>query len=396
MHRNNNMALRFSEDFQHRDAMKVLQPKLSGFDRYGYVSPKRFIHNLGWGPFLIYRLEQFCHSAVQKFFCNRQVTSSHPFQAESVIDERSVIINHAILSETILVPIGGVLFTTESEIRAHGFNFEEARRALCLTPPDQPTNFLALPLLEDLCVFHWFISRIFLPRSLAWDRVLPLDVWVLHNAFYGQALSLPHLLMPLLVEASSSFFIGLLPLAPHITKLLATVGVNLSDNILHHPVYHLRPQHILRQVLSQTAPQKSEPAAEGEISSFLDLLIPRSRNNGFCCDSHELVGKLDAFMEALEEKVGKNQTLRSLSNLKARCVLEKAKIKLSMQLEDKIEQVADKLLGRMDWCIDELDNVNFGKTLIAQEAKTKPRKILEDSETRNTQSDYESDPDVEF
>ncbi|CAN0904317.1 hypothetical protein LINGRAHAP2_LOCUS23019 [Linum grandiflorum] len=148
---------------------------------------------------------------------------------------------------------------------------------------------------------HWFISKIFLPMSFSWDRVLPMDVWVLHNAYFGQALSLPHLLRPLLIDASSSFFTGLLPLAPHITKLLATVGVNLSDNILHHPVFHLRTQHILRRVLSQVAPLKPEPAVEGEISSFLDLLQPRQYNCGFCCDSHELIGKLDAFMEALEE-----------------------------------------------------------------------------------------------
>ncbi|CAN0859830.1 hypothetical protein LINGRAHAP2_LOCUS7773 [Linum grandiflorum] len=396
MHRNNNMALRFSEDFQHREAMKILKPQISGFDRYGYVSPRKFIHNLGWGPFLSYHPEQYCRSAVQKFFCNLEVISSSPFQAQTVIDGRSVLLTHEILSEILIVPINGVAFATESEVRAHGFNFEEAGRALCLTAPDQSINFLALHLPEDLRVFHWFISRIFLPRSFSWDRVLPMDVWVLHNAYFGQPLSLPHLLMPLLIDASSSFFTGLLPLAPHITKFLATVGVNLSDNILHHPVFHLRPQHILRRVLSQAAPLKPEPAVEGEISSFLDLIQPRQYNSGFCCDSHELIGKMDAFLEALEEKVGNNQTLRSLVNLKARCVIEKAKIKLALQLDDKVGEVAGKLLQRMDWCTDELDNVNFGKTLIAQEAKRKLRKTLEDAENRSGQSDYESDPDIEF
>ncbi|CAN0880707.1 hypothetical protein LINGRAHAP2_LOCUS13807 [Linum grandiflorum] len=396
MHRNNNMALRFSEDFQYREAMKLFKPQISGFDRYGFVSPHRFIHNLGWGPFLMYHPDQYCPSAMQKFFCNLEVTCPSPFQAQTVIDGRTVLLTHEILSETLVVPIGGVLFSTETEVRAHGFNFEEAGRALCLTPPDQPTNFLALHLPEDLRVFHWFISMIFLPRSFSWDTVLPMDVWVLHNAYFGQALSLAHLLMPLLIDASSSFFTGLLPHAPHITKLLHSVGVNLSDNVLHHPVYLLRPQHILWRVLSQAAPLKPEPAVEGEISSFLDLIQPRQYNSGFCCDSHELVGKLDAFMEALEEKVGNNQTLRSLVNLKARCVMEKAKIKLALQLDDKVEELANKLLGRMDWSPDELDNVNFGKTLIAQEAKNKLRKILEDAENCSGQSDYESDPNVEF
>ncbi|CAN0920297.1 hypothetical protein LINGRAHAP2_LOCUS31960 [Linum grandiflorum] len=125
---------------------------------------------LGGGPFLSYRPEQYCRSAVQKFFCNLEVLSSSPFQAQTVIDGHSVLLTNEILSETLIVPINGVLLATESEVRAHGFNFEEAGRALCLTAPDQPTNFLALHLTEDLRVFHWFISRIFLPRSYSWDE----------------------------------------------------------------------------------------------------------------------------------------------------------------------------------------------------------------------------------
>ncbi|CAN0843255.1 hypothetical protein LINGRAHAP2_LOCUS3776 [Linum grandiflorum] len=154
MHRNNNMALCFSEDFQHRDAMKILKPQISGFDCYGFVSPHRFIHNLGWGPFLSYHPEQYCRSAVQKFLCNLEVISPSLFQAQTVIDGRSILLTHEILNKTLIVPISGVLFATESEVRAHGFNIEEAGRALCLTPPDQPTNFLALHLPKDLRIFH--------------------------------------------------------------------------------------------------------------------------------------------------------------------------------------------------------------------------------------------------
>ncbi|CAN0913138.1 hypothetical protein LINGRAHAP2_LOCUS27743 [Linum grandiflorum] len=313
------------------------------------------------------------------------------------MDGRVILLNPEVLSQLVVVPLTGLPYCLEAEIRAQGFNLEAAGTHLCSTPPDRLTHFHISFLHENLRVLHWVITRIFLPRSFGWDTVTPLDVWVLHNAFYGQPLSLPHLLMPHLLEVGVSVFPGLLPFAPQLTLLMHSAGIDLSDNILKHPTYILHPQHILRRIQSAAAPSKPLPDEGGEdfVSDFLDLLGSRRRNDGYCCDSHELIGKLDAFIEALENKTGNNSSITTIK-LRARCVMERAKIKLCIQLEDKITEVAQKLEGRMDWSLDEIDNIKIGKTLLAQKARNKLKTILEDAETRSLQSEYLSDPNVEF
>ncbi|CAN0858200.1 hypothetical protein LINGRAHAP2_LOCUS7123 [Linum grandiflorum] len=122
-------------------------------------------------------------------------------------------------------------------------------------------------------------------------------------------------------------------------------------------------------------------------SVFNQPLLPLSR--------YAQLGEKNAFMEALENKTGNDSSITA-TRLRARYVMERAKIKRCIQLEDKITEVAQKLEGRMDWSLDKIDNIKLGKTLLAQKARNKLKPILEDAETRSLQSEYLSDPHVEF
>ncbi|CAN0830976.1 hypothetical protein LINGRAPRIM_LOCUS3437 [Linum grandiflorum] len=337
---------RLANDFSKRDIMKMIVPHIDRFVKYGSLCPYRYILSLGWSSFL----HTFCRTAVQKFYCNLAVISVQHLQAQTVVDGRVILFNPGVTNQLVVIPIEGIPYCSELEIHSQGFDFEVAGAALCSSPPDRLTHFNISFLLEDLRVLHWFVTWIFLPRSFAWDTVTPIDVWVLHNAFYGQPLSLPHLLFTALLDVGASFYPGSLPFAPQLTLLMHTVGIDLSDNILKHAVYHLNPQHILRRVHCAAAPVKPPPAAGGEeeqVSSFINFLGSRRRNDGHCCDAHELIGKLDGFIEALANKTGNSSSIAPIS-LRARCVMERAKIKLSVQLQEKIVEVARKLEERMD------------------------------------------------
>ncbi|CAN0875958.1 hypothetical protein LINGRAHAP2_LOCUS11017, partial [Linum grandiflorum] len=248
VHQSTTSASRFATDFGNRDVLKMLVPHLDRFLKYGYLCPFRYIHSLGWTSFLNYVPHIYCQTAVQKFYYNLAVISNTPLQAQTIVDGRVILVNPEVLSQLTVVPIGGLPYLSDLDIRAQGFNLEAAGVALCHTAPDCPTQFHISFLSHDLRVLNWFITRIFLPRSFALDTVTSMDVWVMHNVFHGQPLSLPHLQFSLLLDVGASCYPGRLPLAPQLTLLMHSTGIDLSDNILKHAIYHIHPQHIIRRV----------------------------------------------------------------------------------------------------------------------------------------------------
>ncbi|CAN0920119.1 hypothetical protein LINGRAHAP2_LOCUS31849 [Linum grandiflorum] len=267
VHQSTTSNRRFASDFGQRDVLKMLVPHLDRFLKYGSLCPFRYIHSLGWSSFLNYIPETFCRIAVQKFYCNLAVISTTPLQAQTVVDDRVILINPEVISQLTVVPIAGFPYHSELEIRAQGFNLEAAGVGLCHTAPDRGTFFHISFLPNDLRVLHWFISRMFLPRSFALDIVSPLDIWVMHNGFYGQPLSLPHLQLSHFLDLGASFYPGRLPLAPQLTLLMHSAGIDLSDNILKHPIYHIHPQHILRRFRPPVL-LKNRPQPQGEKKSL--------------------------------------------------------------------------------------------------------------------------------
>ncbi|CAN0917253.1 hypothetical protein LINGRAHAP2_LOCUS30177 [Linum grandiflorum] len=279
IHQSVTSSRRLANDFSKRDVMKMIVPHIDRFVKYGSRCPYRYILSLGWSSFLHYILNTFCRTAVQKFYYNLAVISVQPLQAQTVVDGRVILFNPGVISQLAVIPIEGIPYYSELEIRSQGFDFEATSAALCSSPLDRLTHFNISFLPEDLRVLHWFITRIFIPRSFAWDTVTPIDVWVLHNAFYGQPLSLPHLLFSALLDVGASFYPGSLPFAPQLTLLMHTAGIDLSDNILKHVVYHLNPQHTLCRVHCAAAPVNPPPVVGGKknkspvSSPFSDLIV---------------------------------------------------------------------------------------------------------------------------
>ncbi|CAN1133361.1 hypothetical protein LINPERHAP2_LOCUS7605 [Linum perenne] len=53
---------------------------------------------------------------------------------------------------------------------------------------------------DTLKALHFLVTRVFLPRSLFFEHLLPMDIWILYNTVCGEKLSFPHLLFHHLVD----------------------------------------------------------------------------------------------------------------------------------------------------------------------------------------------------
>ncbi|CAN0917645.1 hypothetical protein LINGRAHAP2_LOCUS30430 [Linum grandiflorum] len=266
--------------------MKMIVPHIHRFIKYGSHCPYRYILSLGWRSFLHYIPDTFCRTAVQKFFCNLYVIFVQRLHAQTVVDGSVILFNPGVISQLAVIPIEGIPYCFELGIRSQGFDFKAAGAALCCSPPDRLTHFNISFLPEDFCVLHWFVTRIFLPRSFAWDIVTPTDVWVLHNAFYGQPLSLPHLLFSALLDVGASFYPGSLPFSPQLILLMHTAGIDLSNKILKHAVYQLNPQHILRRVYCAATPVSSTFSDLVVITMVTAVMLMSSSVNSIALSKH--------------------------------------------------------------------------------------------------------------
>ncbi|CAN1760124.1 hypothetical protein LINPERHAP1_LOCUS7412 [Linum perenne] len=147
-----------------------------------------------------------------------------------------------------------------------------------------------------LRVLHWYITRIYLPRSYDKDILFPLDVWILSNALRRVQLSLPRLIFHYILEAVSLPFQGGLPFAPLLTAILERVGVNLRDHVLHAPSHSLKAQHVLRLLHCGRAPfqptQGGEPVSLNVCARIASQAMP---SNAFCCEANAVVIGLTGF-----------------------------------------------------------------------------------------------------
>ncbi|CAL1401503.1 unnamed protein product [Linum trigynum] len=166
----------------------------------------------------------------------------------------TVVYNHKIrvtpdlLGFVLSLPHSGLQASFDGEFHALGFDLLGSVSQLTYdTGRYFPHHLAAGRLPDDLKVFHWFITRCWLPRDLRSSDVLhPTDLWILSNARAHQPISFASLVFRHMIRFGDGNYSGNLPFGPFITRLLYRLHFDLRDKVtLCNVLEDLRPNHIL-------------------------------------------------------------------------------------------------------------------------------------------------------
>ncbi|CAN1120475.1 hypothetical protein LINPERHAP2_LOCUS216 [Linum perenne] len=140
------------------------------------------------------------------------------------VDGHMIFVTPQLLSQVLNLPsLGNRLFSTDD---FRYFNFD-SRAAIGKWTGDMftdcdATSVLNLP--DNLKVFHFFLTRILLPRSISCDIVTPLDSWIIHCATMGIPVNFCCLMFGIMTCYGEPEFEGSLPFGGLISSLLLRVG----------------------------------------------------------------------------------------------------------------------------------------------------------------------------
>ncbi|CAL1402283.1 unnamed protein product [Linum trigynum] len=139
-----------------------------------------FIQNLGWELLLSPEASStlVCPEAVRFFFSNLRYFGLQSRTLSSLVHGHMITLPLHDISRLLHIPSFGEALAHPAELPL--FNFDVVSEAVHLTghEPDQDLSFSADLLYPSLKAFHYILTRVFLPRSIFLNRVLPLDIWL--------------------------------------------------------------------------------------------------------------------------------------------------------------------------------------------------------------------------
>ncbi|CAN1184944.1 hypothetical protein LINPERPRIM_LOCUS39254 [Linum perenne] len=214
----------YNQFFFDRDLLHQVVVDTTSFSRYN-LNPAPLIANLGWsGP--------LCEGRFSTY-----------------VDGHIIFVTPMLLAQVLGLPNSGNKLFSCDDFRY--FNFDPCAALSRWTgKPSSNHDFTdALSLPDHLKVFHFFLSRVLLPRSSDRDLVTPLDTWIIHCATMGIPVNFCCLMFATMVNYGIPDFEGSLPFGPQICTLIARLGIPLKFKYSEPTsVEHLRAQHVLRRV----------------------------------------------------------------------------------------------------------------------------------------------------
>ncbi|CAL1387259.1 unnamed protein product [Linum trigynum] len=235
----------------------TIQP--SAFSRYD-MDISALIRNLGWESLFEDQRFTYCPEAVRLFYVNLK-----------------------------RLPHNGLKAGDDGQFHDYNFDYHHVHNSLVHDIGRYFPNRLDVGRLpDDLRVLHFFITRILLPRSLSSATLLhTTDLWILHHARSGQAISYASLVFCHLVKYGDDNYDGWLPLAPLITQLLRKLGVDLRDKVTLCNVHDdLKAQHVLACLDARVGPRKPVTGSGGEVAALVKALVSAAE----VVVDHELTG----------------------------------------------------------------------------------------------------------
>ncbi|CAL1410756.1 unnamed protein product [Linum trigynum] len=238
--RKDNEYSRYVRRFRDRAIYPSFTIQPSAFSRYDLDIPA-LIRNLGWKSLFEDQRFTYCPEAVRLFYVNLKRESG-----PDLYSFKTTVGNFEI---------------TDDLVHDIGRYF--------------PNLHFAGRLPDDLCVLHFFITRILLPRSLSSATLLHTsDLSILHHARSGRRISYASLAFCHLVQYGDDNNDGWLPLAPLITQLLRKLGIDLRDKITLCNVHDdLKAQHVLARLDASVGPRKPFTGSGGEAATLIKALV---------------------------------------------------------------------------------------------------------------------------
>ncbi|CAI0476247.1 unnamed protein product [Linum tenue] len=262
---------RYLKYFRHRPLYPSFTIHPSSFQKYD-LDVSGLIHNLGWDSLFENRRFSQCPEAVRMFYASlKRGPGPSPSFFTTVVYHHEILVTPSLLAE-----------------------------------------ILGLP------------SRILLPRSVSRNELAhPSDVWIMANARDRVHLNFSSLMFAHMIMYGDENYSGPLPFGPQITRLLYSLGIDLSDKILLCDIREdLRAQHILVRVDASVGRRKPVICSGGEKLAA----IPKTQL------VHAL---LDAASAALDQQI---QSIKS----KELCYLELCKAQVDLAKETEPSDLQEK------------------------------------------------------
>ncbi|CAL1377488.1 unnamed protein product [Linum trigynum] len=135
-----------------------------------------------------------------------------------------------------------------------------------------PSEFHSGRLPDDLKVLHFYITRLFLPRSFGLNTIYPSDLWILASAKENRVISYPHLMFDHMLNYHTDNYEAELPFAPQITQIRLALGIDLRFKVARVDMLSsLRAQFILCKVdasVGRRRPLVNAPGGETAAHAF--------------------------------------------------------------------------------------------------------------------------------
>ncbi|CAI0429742.1 unnamed protein product [Linum tenue] len=316
---------RYLKYFRHRPLYPSFTIHPSSFQKYD-LDVSGLIHNLGWDSLFENRRFSQCPEAVRMFYASlKRGPGPSPSFFTTVVYHHEILVTPSLLAEILGLPSQGSSAATNDDFAEIRFDYGSALESLTHDIGRHFPNRLSAGRLADLFkVMYFFITRILLPRSVSRNELAhPSDVWIMANARDRVHLNFSSLMFAHMIMYGDENYSGPLPFGPQITRLLYSLGIDLSDKILLCDIREdLRAQHILVRVDASVGRRKPVICSGGEKLAA----IPKTQL------VHAL---LDAASVALDQQI---QSIKS----KELCYLELCKAQVDLAKETEPSDLQEK------------------------------------------------------
>ncbi|CAN0872127.1 hypothetical protein LINGRAHAP2_LOCUS10037 [Linum grandiflorum] len=219
----------YLKHFATRPILTRLRVNVSDFDKKKFKTSS-YIFNLGWNTLLYNRPHMFFPDAVAQFYANIKLEGSSLSAGNftTIVNGYVIFVSQSLLARFLQLPTAG--FSVFSNVNFSQLNFY---------PEDtlkQMTRGLGQPLVSalphNLQILHYFITRVFLPRSEQRYMITELDTWIMYNATKGKPLDFSALMFSTMVKFGDHGLTGALLFAHEISVLLLQLGIPLHGRLL--------------------------------------------------------------------------------------------------------------------------------------------------------------------
>ncbi|CAL1411551.1 unnamed protein product [Linum trigynum] len=200
------------------------------------------ISALGWEFLINLPAQPACPELVKHFYSNLRCLGIQTKRFSTLVYGHLLSIPMRALSIILGYPSSGLALSHTSEMWKFDFNLHVEGAKFSGQPVGSSFEvFPASRLCPKLRIFHYFLTRVLLPRGYSRDQVLPLDIWVISHATAGQKLDYCSLLFGAMVSPGE----GSLPFGGIVTTFLANININISGFRSESPTIHLSARNVL-------------------------------------------------------------------------------------------------------------------------------------------------------